>query len=120
MKHKIEWIQIPEFKLLENEGHWDHFIVVKEGSVRIDGKVIKFPKGWITDVTSSPKWSRGIVDQIGPHSPAALIHDRLLDLNYDRKYARSVMLEQLKNSKRVNPIVRWWMWFGVWLYDSMK
>lgn len=119
MNISIEWIEIPQFKVLENDGNWNIFETILPGSVFVNDILVIFPKGWITDFTSSPVWARGLVSQLGPHSPAALLHDRLLVLGYERKFARSVMKKQLELLPKVNKLTAFWMYFGVFGYDCM-
>lgn len=113
----IRWVAKPVFELIENEGNWDKFITVREGIVVVNDEIIRFPIGWVTDITSSPLWARGFVGQLGPHSPAALIHDRLLETGHSRKYSRQVMKKQLDLLEKVGKLTKWWMFCGVWVYD---
>ena len=98
----VDWKAIPRFELSPANGSWDEFVCVHPGEVRLDDLVVEFPVGWVTDVTSTPIPFRGFVPQLGPHSPAALIHDRLLYLKFERR-AREAMVRQLELLDRVNP-----------------
>lgn len=114
----IRWQARPRFELLPWGGLYNRYQALTAGAVLVDGVVISFPKGWVTDITSSPWWAYSIIAQTGPHAPAALLHDRLLELGYARSYARSVMAMQLRLLVRVHPVHRALMIAGVWLHDA--
>lgn len=110
----------PLICILPNGGHWNKFMVLEEFLMRCDKHSLRltFPVGWETDFTSSPPWSRGFVSQLGAHSPAALLHDRMLDLGHDRHFARSVMNEQLKDLTLVPNWRRYLIIGGIFLNDQ--
>ena len=113
--YNLEWLAIPRFALLPADGHWNKFECIRSGAVSYNGEIIDFPIGWTTDVTSSPPWGRSFLSQLGPHAPAALLHDRLLDLNYVRAYARKAMVYQLRLLELVVPWRLQLMAAGVWV-----
>ncbi len=118
MDNRIKWIKRPTFQLI-NDGEYKNFICCEYGIVLLDGKEIYFPTGWITDITSTPRLLYSIVPQIGHHSPAAILHDRLLELG-SRKEARKWMGIQLEELENVSIIRRWLMCSGVWLWDNIR
>ena len=117
--YEIEWVTEPEVTLLKSDGHWNTFRVTSSGKAVIDGVFLHFPVGWETDVTSTPRWVRGFLPQLGPWAPAALIHDRLL-VTHSRKYARRVMWSQLKLLPKVSRLEKFAMYSGVRLCDFVE
>jgi len=116
------WIEEPIFTLI-NDGWYRTHECTKSGSVIYsdvngDRLEIKFDKGWATDFTSSPLWARSFLAQSGPHLPAALIHDWLLDKGFDRDFSRKLMSLQLKELPNVKPFIRRRMVSSVWFYDK--
>ena len=76
---------------------FNRHICREPGTAVLDDEIlVEFPVGWVTDMTSSPWWARTFVPQLGPHVPAVLLHDRLLNLDYDRDTCRFWLREQLK------------------------
>lgn len=114
----ITWTQQPRFEIIENDGRWDRFVCVAAGLAEVNGHQIYFPLDWITDAASVPKLLRSIVDQLGPHLPAVLIHDRMLELGYPRKVARAALVAQLKELRQVTRFRRFAITVGVWGYDT--
>jgi hypothetical protein len=117
---EIVWISIPQFELIEGAGDYNTFKCVKAGSVKLGGELIEFEIGWISDMTSSPLWAHSFVPQLGPHAPAVIIHDKLLDMGRPRKEARFWLNKQLLILKRVTPTRRSLIVSGVWFYDMKK
>jgi Protein of unknown function (DUF1353) len=113
----ITWKKIPTFQLINDETYHT-FICVGDGLVVLGDVELDFPIGWTTDITSTPQCFAGFISQIGPHSPAAIIHDRLLE-KFPREYARKWMYIQLKELRKVSPISRWLMYLGVWFWDNI-
>lgn len=97
----ISWTKEPKFELI-NDGLYDSFVCVSFGSVNLNGLVLVFQEGWITDMTTIPTYLQSIVQKIGPHSPAVIIHDLLLDSGFLRDEARYWLDEQLKMLDRVS------------------
>lgn len=116
----ITWLAEPDCRLIKGDGHWNTFRCVTPGAVMLDDVVVEFPLGWVTDATSSPVWARSLLPQLGAHVPAALLHDRLLDLGWPRATARYWMNEQLRELTLVSRARRWRMVSGVWLYDQTQ
>lgn len=115
----IEWESEPEFMVL-HDGFYNRFQCVKSGVVLLDGKAVGFPPGWVTDFTTGNWLTFIFLPQLGAHVPAALLHDRLLDLGYPRKDARKWMREQLDLLENVHLIRRFVMPLGVRIYDFLK
>lgn len=113
----ITWKKIPIFQLI-NDDTYNTFICVEKGSVLLGDFELDFPVGWITDISSVPPILSSFLPQIGPHSPAAILHDRLLEVG-TRKNARKWMLIQLKELKKISRARRWFMYFGVWFWDNV-
>lgn len=66
--------------------------VGEEGS----GNVIYVPKGYRTDFASIPSFFHRVLNPIGPHGKAAVIHDWLCDEDphsCDHRYAAKIFLE---------------------------
>lgn len=119
---EFEWsTENPEIRILNAGGRWNKHEVREEFSVycREFNLRLVFPVGWTTDFTSSPAWARGFVSQLGSHSPASLIHDRLLDLGHPRNFARKVMSAQLKELSLVPIWRRQIIVLGVFLNDQL-
>ena len=67
------------------------------------------PAGLITDLASVPRWARRVVDRVGPHLEAAIVHDWLYiawqdlsngePLRQDRDFADAVFLAGMKAAK---------------------
>lgn len=102
------------------DGQFNRHVCIEAALVTLDGEEIHFPVGWITDFASVPWYAQSILPQIGPHGPAALIHDRLLDLDWERDLARFWLQEQLKELDDVHPARKFVMPKGVWLWDLFK
>ena len=116
----IEWSKIPRMELVNTPPH-KIARCIEAGSVCLDWKVVDFPIGWSTDITSTPRIFYSILPQIGGHNSASLLHDRLLDLKWPRHIARHYMRQQLDllaDSGEVTKFRRSIMLFGVWLYDQ--
>jgi hypothetical protein len=116
----IQWSEEPVFELVNSDRNFNSFVCSKPGSVRLKGVgVIEFHVGWPTDVTSSPWYVQWLIPQLGPHAPAAVLHDRLIGLGFPTAVARKWMHLQLKQL----PKVKWWrrmaMVTGVWLWNLM-
>jgi len=115
MDNKITWLKLPIFELI-NDGEYKNFLCNRYGMVKLGDEIIYFPTGWKTDITSTPRIFLSLVPQIGNHSPAAILHDRLLELK-PRKVARHWMVTQLNSMQNVPRIVKFLMWFGVCCKD---
>ena len=118
---RIIWVDIPRFEIISNDGMWNRFRCIQEGAVSYlfnegEGLVV-FPVGWTTDFSSVPWWGRIFLPQLGPHSPAALLHDRALDLGWSRKRARRLMVTQLCVLHKVSVFRKWAMHLGVFAFD---
>lgn len=64
----------------------DFEIVTKQGTFII-------PKGFITDLASTPRFLWSILPPFGRYSVAALVHDYLYRIGYDKKLADKVFYE---------------------------
>lgn len=117
---RILWSKRPEFCLV-NDGYYQTVVCVVDGCVELGDSplVVTFPVGWKTDVTSTPWFLHSLLSQLGPHSPAAILHDRLLDLGMHREIARYWMVMQLHQLPLVNPWRRRIMHAGVWFFDKI-
>lgn len=113
----IKWEKIPRFEIIGDDDMWNTFKCVSDGKAFFNDIEIVFEIGWKTDIASVPWWGRSFLAQIGPHSPAALIHDKLLEMGVERDLARRAMEEQLKMSPKVIKIHRKLMIWGVAFYD---
>lgn len=118
---RVEWAPAPVVELMM-DGDYDKFQCVKAGRAILGGSddVVDFPKGWVTDVTSSPLILRPLVPQLGPHAPAALLHDRMLETGRKRSQARKWMWRQLKQLPKVCLGRRYAMFIGVWIWDLFR
>lgn len=90
-----------------------------------DGLFIVIPRGFETDLSSTPKWLWGVVPPYGDFLLAALIHDYLYVMKLrDRKYADFEMLiwsRALNNDtwlQRLDNEIRYVFvrWFGRWVW----
>jgi hypothetical protein len=67
--------------LVDGRNREAEYIVAAEYrcSCRVDGRPwpIVVPSGMLTDLTSSPRVARAIVNRVGPHLEAAIVHDFL-------------------------------------------
>lgn len=113
----IEWEKIPRFEIVGDDDTWNTFICISSGRASFEGIEIIFEEGWITDIASVPWWARSFIPQIGPHSPAALVHDKLLNMGIKREIARQAMVSQLERSPKVNNFQKWLMETMVAIYD---
>jgi len=114
----IRWLDNPRFELITDDGQCNRFRCVEEGLATLGGNMsVRFPKGWISDVTSTPLLLHPFLPQLGPHAPAALLHDRLLNLGKKRSLARLWMWRQLKQLDNVTRSRRYVMFLGVWIWD---
>ena len=113
----VVWRRVPTLQLINDDFSFNKFIVTSGGIAIWRGEAIVFPKGWVTDVASTPVWARGLFPQLGPHSPAALLHDRMLDTGRERSLARTAMLDCL-NSLSIGIIVKASMYVAVFLWDQ--
>lgn len=114
---QVTWLTTPRFEIVSNDGMWDTFICFQEGAFDIDGARHCIPVGYVTDFASVPPTLRSFLSQTGKHSPAALVHDLLLDKGADRDYARKAMVSTLRGLDAVSPTRRNLMHLGVWSYD---
>lgn len=104
---------------LVNDGHYRTVECIHAGRAEFgDGTMVDFPLGWGTDITSTPWFLHSLIPQLGPHAPAAILHDRLLDLGVPRKIARRWMRRQLQQLPLVNPWRKFGMIAGVWCFDT--
>jgi hypothetical protein len=118
---EILWLEKPKFELVDDDELYVFFVCTKRGLALLgDSTRVEFELGWRTDVTSTPSFLSPIVPKLGPHAPAALLHDRLLDLGFPRAYARKWMRNQLKALRKVEKWRKWAMHAGVWVYDLFK
>lgn len=100
---------------------------------RLDGQErrISVPAGMLTDLASVPRLARTIVDRVGPHLEAAIVHDFLYiawqDLagrgarDDDRRFADELFLALMKAAE-VKPFKRFIIyravkWFGSGAYE---
>lgn len=119
----IEWIKKPVLELI-NDDQYETFRCSHYGCVMLHGRVglprkLEFHLGWRTDITSVPRPLRWLIPQIGPHAPAAILHDRLLDEGVPRRMARRwarIQLDQLKD--RVSRFRRMAIMAGIWFWDT--
>jgi hypothetical protein len=114
----ITWKTRPVFSLVNDE-YYRTLVCTAAGEVElgVGGCMLSFPVGWRTDIASVPWFLQSLLSQIGAHAPAALLHDRMLDMGFPRDVARKWMHTQLKQSPRVTRCRRWLMLAGVWCYD---
>ena len=119
----------PPAQLLERLGEDGDYILQHDYDVKVvvDGveRVITAPRGFITDLTSVPWWSRSFVGRVGPWLEAAIVHDwlyvawQVLEIaptERDRDFADRVMLAAMEAAEvgplRRNAIFRMVRWFG--------
>jgi Protein of unknown function (DUF1353) len=115
----VTWSVQPVFSLI-NDGYFNQMICTTAGEARLGhDRSLVFPLGWRTDITSTPWYFSSLLSQLGPHAPAAIIHDRLLNLGFSRAYAWKWMRLQLRQLPRVTRPRRWFMLGGTWLYDVL-
>lgn len=65
---RVEWVHLDKFKLLESR-----FYTLS------DRKLIRIPKGYLTNFASVPKILRCFFDQSGRWNNATILHDYLYD-----------------------------------------
>lgn len=120
---RVRWVKAPVFKTIPNGGRYNRNECICSGEVVLtpeNGTQVKvdFPLGWQTDFTTRPRWARLLIDQTGPHIPAIIIHDRLLE-THSRDFARKAMAAQLKALVLVPKWQRRAAVFGVFLNDQL-
>ena len=83
----------PDYKLYRNTIEFEYRVGNEQS-----GKVIKIPKGYITDGASIPKWAWSIIGgPVGKYAPAAIVHDYIIEFElYPRKKADKIFLEAMK------------------------
>lgn len=114
----VVWLERPEFELIQDDHRFNKFRCFVPGRAKLsDGRVVEFEIGWVTDVTSAPTIMAIVLAQLGPHAPAALLHDKLLELGLPRKYARRWMKVQLSQLDNVKKWRKHAMYYGVYFYD---
>lgn len=113
----INWFSKPTISF-PTDPPYHSLICTKAGTVILGELKVDFPVGWRTDLTSTPRWLYWLVPQVGAHNPAVLIHDRLLDLGYDRATARRWLVEQLHLLDDVSTVRRTLIHGGVLLRDA--
>lgn len=117
----IVWVTEPEFALINADSNFNRFRCIKAGEVQLrDVGSIKFELDWVTDVTTSPWYAQWLVPQLGPHAPAALLHDKLLELGFPRAEARRWMVKQLRLLPKVSRLRKISMTAGVAALDFVK
>lgn len=121
----MNWINIPRFELLRNDDMWNMFECIEEGwAVYTDSHKcvisLRFEVGWKTDISSTPSWARSFLSQTGPHSPAALVHDKALEMGLSRKIARNILKDQLKYLDKMSKFKKMLMITGITLYDFYR
>ena len=115
----IRWLKIPRMEILNTPPH-KTARCFEAGAVLLDGRLVEFPMGWTTDVTSTPRCLYWLLPQLGGHNSASLLHDRLLDLGWPRDIARHYMalqLETLGDAGEVSRFRRTAMCWGVTAFD---
>ena len=122
-KAYVEWVVEPRFRLNHEDRRYENFwcyhagqAILHDGDTQI---VVDFEVGWKTDITSSPLLFQALVPQTGPHAPAAVLHDRLLDMGLPRAEARRWMWIQLQQLELVSKSRRRVMYAGVWFWDTV-
>lgn len=122
--YSITWISFPRLELYTTDNKHNTLECFYPGSciLREKGKrrtVVDFPLGWRTDVTTTP--APFLLRQLGPHGPAAVLHDRLLQIFEDREEARKwtkVQLDILVEQGHVCPFHSGIMMSGLFLFDK--
>lgn len=96
-------------------------------------RFVTAPQGMLTDLASAPWFARAVIDKVGPHLEASIIHDFLYiawqDVDgrgaraEDREFADKLMRAAMVEAK-VNPIKRGIIYFAVrsfvgrWVYEE--
>lgn len=112
MQTKTIWHSVPVFVVIANGGKWNKFECVKSGHcTSASGQDLHFKIGWVMDGASVPSFARSFVHQLGPHLPAVIIHDIMLNRGFRRNLARYDLISQLKELPRVN-------WFTLQLFRA--
>lgn len=120
----VEWKVIPRLEIISNDGQWNHFKCFQAGEAiwtddNLNTHIIDFPIDWRTDVATVPMPLRVVLSQIGAHSPAAILHDRALDMGWERRQARALMIDELATLRRLNTIQKTAMIAGVFIWDQI-
>ena len=88
-----------------------------------DRRTITVPRGMLTDLTSVPRPFRWLVERVGPHLEAAIVHDYLFvawqdtdrgALREDWLYANRVMVAGMR-AARIRP---WICWIIAWALST--
>lgn len=121
---EIWWVSSPDFGLYCDDQMYDKVICTRRGLARLvepggDYLEVDFPEGWVSDVTSSPLAFRMLVPQLGPHAPAAILHDRLLNTGFARGDARRWMWVCLSGLHQAHWLRRFAMYAGVLCWDVL-
>lgn len=118
----VLWPVEPRFHLNHEDRRYQDFHCGEPGqAILADGDrqlIVKFDLDWPTDIASTPLIFQIFVPQIGPHSPAAILHDRLIEMGMKRSVARRWMWIQLQALPLVPKWRRYAMYAGVWLWDT--
>jgi len=94
-----------------------------------DGKIIRIPKGFKTDLSSVPLKLWGLFPPFGDFLPAALVHDYLYVIRYnnDRAFADKEMLrisDKFHSKTRLNRLDNYLRYYAVrlfgWIYWNDK
>ncbi len=79
---------------------------------------VTIPDGFVTDFATVPKFLRNFLPPMGRYSWAAVVHDYLLQMGYDRDFCRIIFRLSMENlgvgRVRKNTLV-----LGVWYWDKI-
>jgi hypothetical protein len=96
------------------------WLVVHEFYLRIDGEEYVVPAGYVTDGVSDPWLFRRVVPKLGPHLPAAVVHDYLYDQATTTKAKADWVFLQILKELGIPLWQRWPMWLAVRLFGRGK
>ena len=111
-KSRLMLARLPE-RVIRDGDRETHYIVAEpfEVAFKVDGveRDLTVPKGLLTDLVSVPRFGRILVERVGPHLEAAIVHDflyvawQLLDGRDarpdDKRFADEVMFAGLKATR---------------------
>ena len=84
------------------------------------GFVITIPKGYLTDLTSVPRYLQWLLPPDGKYSHAAIVHDWLYDNAIASKPIADLIFYEAMGVLGVNNLLRSAMWLGVRLFGKGK
>lgn len=91
----MRFLDSPTLKMLPSGREWQ--LVLPLIYLADDYTAISVPAGFVTDLASIPRLFHSLIPVNGPHSPAAIIHDYLYNVqDRPRSAADAIFLEAMK------------------------